>query len=88
MSKWNKRELYPPVTGKSIGSLGFNEAIRQCDVCHFKQVLCYGLPPSDFVANYYKLSKEGKENWVCSECWVKAKAHDPEKDQFQVRVLR
>jgi hypothetical protein len=61
---------------------GFKSKIRQCEVCDYKRVLCYAIPKEDFVAQYYHLTNN--ENWVCSEDWVKAKVHDPKKDEFTI----
>jgi len=54
----------------------------QCAVCHLKGYV-YVLSPDNFIAKYYKLIEQ--ENEVCSECWVKAKVHDPQKDQFKMQ---
>jgi hypothetical protein len=54
-----------------------------CQVCKAEQVLVHKLLKYDFVAQYYGLTDE--TNPVCSECWVKAKVHDPQKDAFQIK---
>jgi hypothetical protein len=54
-----------------------------CQVCKANNVLVHKLPKDDFVAQYYGLTDES--NLVCSECWVKAKVHDPKKDEFQIK---
>jgi hypothetical protein len=54
-----------------------------CQVCKAENVLVHKLPKDDFVAQYFGLTDE--TNLVCSECWVQAKVHDPEKDAFQIK---
>lgn len=54
-----------------------------CQVCKAENVLVHKLPKDDFVAQYFGLTEE--TDLVCSECWVKAKVHDPNKDKFQIK---
>ena len=55
----------------------------QCQVCNYKgYVLLVG--KDDFVAKYFKLSDNVNE--ICTECWMKAKAQDPEKGKFSVKL--
>ena len=55
-----------------------------CKVCSYN-VYVLLLDKEDFVAKYYHLTND--ENEVCTECWMKAKIHDPEKDKFTVKLL-
>jgi hypothetical protein len=55
-----------------------------CQVCSYN-VYVLVLDKEDFVAKYYHLTED--ENEVCTECWMKAKMHDPEKDKFTVKLV-
>lgn len=69
----------------SYTELNIHESFKlngQCSVCHLKGYV-YVLSPDNFIAKHYKLKE--KENEVCSECWVKAKVHDPEKEKFRMQ---
>ena len=70
---------------KSYAGTNLHEDFKlngQCTVCHLKGYV-YLLSHDNFIAKYYKLKEQ--ENQVCSECWVKAKIHDPEKDKFKMQ---
>ena len=54
-----------------------------CQVCKAENVFVHKLSKDDFVAKYFGLTEEA--NLVCSECWVKAKVHDPYKDEFKIK---
>ena len=55
-----------------------------CKVCSYN-VYVLLLDKEDFVAKYYHLTDD--ENEVCTECWMKAKIHDPDKDKFTVKLV-
>jgi hypothetical protein len=55
-----------------------------CQVCSY-HVYVLVLDKEDFVAKYYHLTDD--ENEVCTECWMKAKMHDPDKDKFTMKLV-
>jgi hypothetical protein len=45
-----------------------------CTVCRVNRVFVLNVPSKEFVARHYRLHSEN--NWVCTKCWVNAKAYD------------
>jgi hypothetical protein len=68
------------VHGMNLVDIGYQyQSYGSCKVCQETGIFVLKVPPEDFVAQHYHLQEE--INWVCSQCWIKAKVHDPHKEE-------